>query len=130
MLERAKSKNKWDRQHAEQLLLQLEEQGKIRDNYPCPVQVIRLGDDLTIIPMAGEAVVDFSLRLKRELGGPGGSGPAIWVPGYCNDVFAYIPSKRVLLEGGYEAGCSFFPPAAGELLVNASLEQLGDLFLR
>ena len=26
----------------------------------------------------------------------------LWVAGYCNDVLAYIPSKRVLHEGGYE----------------------------
>ena len=104
LLERAQSKNQYDRGHAEKLLKQLEEEGKIRDTYPCPVQVIRFGDDVTIVPMAGETVVDFSLRLKRELAEPGESGPAIWVPGYCNDVFAYIPSQRVLLEGGYEAG--------------------------
>ncbi len=23
---------------------------------------------------------------------------------YCNDVFAYVPSERVLKEGGYEGG--------------------------
>ncbi|MGH9660512.1 MAG: neutral/alkaline non-lysosomal ceramidase N-terminal domain-containing protein, partial [Bryobacteraceae bacterium] len=27
-----------------------------------------------------------------------------WVAGYSNDVFAYIPSVRVLKEGGYEGG--------------------------
>jgi hypothetical protein len=42
-------------------------------------------------------VVDFSLRLKRE------AGPnTTWVAGYANDVMAYIPSLRVLKEGGYE----------------------------
>ena len=104
LTERAQSKNKYDRAHAEKLLKQLQQDGKIRDTYPCPVQVIRFGDDLTIVPLGGETVVDFSLRLKRELAEPGESGPAIWVAGYCNDVFAYIPSRRVLLEGGYEAG--------------------------
>ena len=29
-------------------------------------------------------------------------GPFVWVAGYCDDVFAYLPSRRVLLEGGYE----------------------------
>ena len=47
--------------------------------------------------LGGEVVVDFSLRLKHEL-----SGSSTWVAAYCNDVMAYIPSKRVLLEGGYE----------------------------
>jgi hypothetical protein len=26
----------------------------------------------------------------------------MWVAGYSNDVFAYVPSLRVLREGGYE----------------------------
>jgi hypothetical protein len=65
-----------------------------------PIQVIRLGDDVTLVALASEVVVDYSLRLKRELGHP----PAmLWVAGYCNGYFGYIPSARVLAEGGYEA---------------------------
>ena len=41
----------------------------------------------------------FRSRLKREL-----TGTAVWVAGYLNDVMGYIPSVRVLKEGGYEAG--------------------------
>jgi len=52
-----------------------------------------------MVALAGEVVVDYSLRFKREL-----AGPAIWVAGYSNDVFGYIPSVRILKEGGYEAG--------------------------
>lgn len=65
-----------------------------------PVQVIRIGTDVTLITLASEVVVDYSLRLKRQLAKP----PAIvWVGGYCNGYFGYIPSDRVLKEGGYEA---------------------------
>jgi neutral ceramidase len=54
--------------------------------------------------LAGEVVVDYSLRLKKELtGSASNSGPAIWVAGYCNEVFGYVPSQRVMQEGGYEA---------------------------
>ena len=42
--------------------------------------------------------MDYALRLKREL------GPSVWVSGYCHDVMAYIPSRRVWEEGGYEGG--------------------------
>jgi hypothetical protein len=49
------------------------------------------------ILLGGEVVVDYSLRLKRNLG-----SSRTWVSGYCNDVMAYIPSLRVLKEGGYE----------------------------
>ena len=53
-----------------------------------------------MVTMGGEVVVDYSLRLKRELG----RNRAVWVAGYSNDVMCYIPSLRVLREGGYEGG--------------------------
>jgi hypothetical protein len=58
-----------------------------------------------MVGLAGEVVVDYSLRLKKELAAPtsSGPGPALWVAGYCNEVFGYVPSQRVLQEGGYEA---------------------------
>ena len=77
-------------------------QGTLRDHYDCPIQVVRFGKDMTFVALSGETCVDYSLRLKRELAGEA----AVWVAGYCNDVLAYIPSKRVLLEGGYEAKTS------------------------
>ncbi len=97
--QQAKSSNKYERRHAEVLLKELEETGKIRTTYPYLVQVVQFGDDLTLIALAGEVVVDYSLRLKAEL-----AGPPLWVAGYCNDVFGYLPSVRVLKEGGYEGG--------------------------
>jgi len=45
--------------------------------------------------------VDYSLRLKKEL-----SGNPLLLMAYANDVMAYIPSLRVLKEGGYEGGGS------------------------
>lgn len=66
--------------------------------FACPVQVVRFGGDLTLVALGGEAVVDYSLRLKRELAGPA----SVWVAGYTNDVFGYLPSRRVIREGGYE----------------------------
>jgi hypothetical protein len=43
--------------------------------------------------------VDYALRLKREIG-PG----EVWPVAYANEVPCYIPSERILKEGGYEAG--------------------------
>jgi hypothetical protein len=97
--EESQSKNKWERQHAEILLKELDEKGKLRTTYPALVQVARFGEDLILVALSGEVVVDYSLRLKSEL-----AGPAVWVAGYSNDVFGYLPSLRVLTEGGYEGG--------------------------
>lgn len=54
--------------------------------------------------LPGEVVVDSSLRLKRELGSRKSDGPRVWIAGYSNHVFGYLPSRRVLREGGYEGG--------------------------
>lgn len=97
--EQTKSKDKYESRHAQVLLKELDETGAIRKTYPYLVQVVRFGNDLTMVALAGEVVVDYSLRLKREL-----AGPVVWVAAYTNDVFGYIPSVRVLREGGYEAG--------------------------
>jgi neutral ceramidase len=85
--------------HAKLLLGVLDREGKISDRYPYPVQVWRFGSGLTLIALGGETVVDYSLRLKKEYG-----WDTTWVAGYSNDVMGYIPSYRVLKEGGYEGG--------------------------
>lgn len=81
-------------------LLQQQERGERPAPLACPVQVLAFGADLTLVAIGGEVVVDYALRLKRELQGPA----AVWVAGYSNDVFGYLASKRVLEEGGYEGG--------------------------
>lgn len=99
LLRRQQSKDIYEQRRAALLLKDLQQQGHVRPSYPYPVQVLQFGNDLTLVTLGGEVVVDYSLRLKRELG-----GDRIWVAGYSNDVMAYIPSQRVLNEGGYEGG--------------------------
>jgi len=95
--EETKSSNKYVAGHARRLLKQLETDGKINLEYPYWVQVIRLGNEVTLVALSGEVVVDYSLRLKREL-----ANTTVWMAGYSNDVFGYVPSQKVLREGGYE----------------------------
>ena len=99
--ERVKSENRYQRGLARLLLRKLDD-GTLGPTYPYyPVQVWHLGNDLRFVLLGGEVVVDYSLRLKRELG-----RNKTWVAGYANDVMAYIPSVRVLREGGYEGNSS------------------------
>jgi hypothetical protein len=93
------SEDKYDRRRAEILLEELEKTGKIKSTYSYPIQVVQFGGDLTMVALAGEVVVDYALRLKKEF-----PGQPLWVAGYSNDVFGYVPSVRVLKEGGYEGG--------------------------
>lgn len=86
-----------------------------RADHAYPVQVLRLGNDLAIVALGNEVVIDYALRLERELGQP--DGPAIWVAGYSNGYSGYIPSQRVLLEGGYEADSRPWKPTLEERIV-------------
>jgi hypothetical protein len=81
---------------ARHLLGLLNSRGRLESTHPYPITAWKL-DGLTWIFLGGEVVVDYSLRIKRNLG----SGRT-WVSAYCDDVMAYIPSRRVLEEGGYE----------------------------
>ena len=65
--------------------------------YEYPVQVWKFGKELLLIGIGGEAVVDYALRFKKEY-------KNTWVSGYTNEMAAYIPSRRVWEEGGYEGG--------------------------
>lgn len=95
---RLDDKNPFVRRHASRQLERLAKDGKLPSSYPCPVQAWQFGKELTLVTLGGEVVVDYALRLKREH-----RGSALWVAAYCNDTFAYVPSVRILLEGGYEA---------------------------
>ncbi|PYK99311.1 MAG: dehydrogenase [Verrucomicrobia bacterium] len=67
----------------------------------CPA--LRFGDQLAMVFLAGEVVVDYSTRLKNEF-----DADRLWVTAYANDVPCYIPSRRILQEGGYEAETSLW----------------------
>jgi Neutral/alkaline non-lysosomal ceramidase, N-terminal len=92
----------YEKRRARMLLGELEKTGRLASTYPYPVQVWRFGDGqeaLTWIALGGEVTAGYSNRLKRELV-PGKT----WVTAYANDVMAYIPTRRVWDEGGYEGG--------------------------
>jgi neutral ceramidase len=75
-------------------------QGKpVLTSYPYPLQVWTLGDQV-MMGLGGELVVQYAIRLKQMF------GPNIYVLGYSNDVMSYIPSDRILQEGGYEGATS------------------------
>jgi len=98
----AQSTNKYVAARAKHLLEHLDAGEPISQTYPYPVGVWRIGKQVVFVILGGEVVVDYALRLKTELGDEGLKRTNVWVAGYSNDVMAYIPSLRVLKEGGYE----------------------------
>jgi putative membrane-bound dehydrogenase-like protein len=96
-----------------------------------PVQTWAFGDSLAMVHLPGEVVVDYALRLKAEL-----DGRRLWVTAYANNAPCYIPSERVLTEGGYEGGGAMmyymqpapFRPGLEDKIVGAVKEQIGKPF--
>lgn len=85
------------RREIELWIAQYEQLGSPPDRVNYPIQVWQLGPQLTLIGLTGETVVDYSLKFKEMYG-----WNQTWVCGYNNDLLSYVPSRRVLLEGGYE----------------------------
>jgi neutral ceramidase len=86
---------------AKSYLGRLDSGAALPESVKLPVAALRLGDDLTFVLMGGEVVVDYARRLKRTLAADG-----VWTVGYAYEVPCYIPSARLIKEGGYEVESS------------------------
>jgi hypothetical protein len=125
-----KSDDIYVRKHAEDMLKMIDQEGHVPSSYPYSLEVWQFGRSLTMVGLAGEVTVDYDLRLKKELG-----ANKLWVAGYSNDVFAYIPSSRILKEGGYEGGGAMiyygqpgpFAPGIEESIIREVHEVIGNL---
>ncbi|MGV3773797.1 MAG: neutral/alkaline non-lysosomal ceramidase N-terminal domain-containing protein [Verrucomicrobiales bacterium] len=117
--------------HAKRNLERLANGDNIPESLPYLIQVWNFGDQLSMIFLPGEVVVDYVLRLKNEL-----DGERLWVNAYANAVPCYIPSKRILKEGGYEAETSLWyydqparlAPATEDLIIEKTKELVGPAF--
>jgi hypothetical protein len=103
---------------AAEMLAALDRSETLPTHYPAPLTVWQFGQDLTLVGLSGEVVVDYVTALEKVLG-----PNRLWLAAYCNDVFGYLPSARVLAEGGYETrglysgGAGFFDARAEQVLV-------------
>jgi hypothetical protein len=84
------------------MLAKLDGGEKFASSYPYPLHAWRLGKDTLLIGVGAETVVDYALRFKARF------GRETWVCGYVDDMIAYIPSRRVWVEGGYEGGPNLY----------------------
>jgi neutral ceramidase len=110
----APSHQRW----AKRLLAQLKAGERFPRSYPYPIQVWHLGSHQLLITLGGEPVVDYAFKFKNEFGN------STWVAGYSNDVMTYIPSLRVLKEGGYEGGLAMIPYGQPTLRWDDDVEDL------
>lgn len=125
--EDSKSGNKFIASRARALLRQIDEQGALDESYPYPIQQWELGEQIDWIFLGGEVVVEFAARLKSSR-----RQSSTWVAGYSNDVMAYIPSRRVWIEGGYEGASAMIyyglPTRWAETVEETIIEAVGTAF--
>ena len=124
-LEKMTNGPSWQSGNAKAMLAKMKRGEKLRESYEAPVAVWQFGTNLTLVGLSGEVVVDYVTLLEDAI------GPLqLWTAAYCNDVFGYFPSARVLKQGGYECRGlytepGFFTPAAQDILV-AKVRELAD----
>jgi hypothetical protein len=103
---------------ARNMLAMLDRGEKLPESYRCPFAVWQFSKDLTLVGLSGEVVVDYVPLLEKALG-PNN----LWLAAYCNDVYGYLPSARVIEEGGYETrgiytgGIGFFDVRAQDVVI-------------
>lgn len=136
----ARSREEWERRarqqdavghHARVNLERLDRGEPIPEKIIYPIQTWVFGNDLAIVFLPGETVVDYSLRLKREF-----DRTRLWVNGYANEGRCYIPSERILKEGGYEGGDAMiyydfpqkFSPGLEQIIISAVSAQIPETF--
>lgn len=121
----------WQARH---MLEVLDAGGQLPTRYTAPVALWRFGKDLTLAALPGEPVAEYATLLRQALG-----PDRLWVAGYSNDCFGYLPTAKVVQEGGHEAigvtlwawsrdlspMVGFFDPRVQDVIVDA-VKRLAD----
>ena len=88
------------------------------------VQVIALGDELAWVGMPGDAFVELGLAVKQNspyrhtiVSEQSGSG-----------AMSYVPNRKAFPEGAYEVISARFSPGGGEMLSDAAIQLLIDVY--
>jgi len=108
----------WQKGNAKTMLAMLDRGKDLPTSYRAPVGVWQFGQDLSLLALPGEVVVDYVHAIETAIGQLN-----LWPAGYCNDYFGYLPSKRVIEEGGYEtrglnSGAGWFAPGAEDAMIS------------
>lgn len=93
-----KSSSSWERYIGGRHLALLERGQAPVTSFPMPISLWQFGSDLTLVALSGEPVNDYVHLIENAIG-----RTRLWVAGYSHDVFGYVPSARILAEGGYES---------------------------
>lgn len=87
------------------------------------VQVVALGNDVAWVSLPGEIFVDLGLAIKQD-----SPFPHTIIAELANGAIGYIPSRRAYTQGNYEVVSARVAEGAGEMLVDAAIQMLKELY--
>jgi hypothetical protein len=88
------------------------------------VQVMALGDELALVGFPGDAFVELGLAIKQNSPFPF----TVVCEQSANGTLSYVPNRKAFSEGGYEVISARFAPGGGEILTEAVIRTLIELF--
>jgi neutral ceramidase len=88
------------------------------------VQVMALGDELALVGFPGDAFVELGLGIKLNSPFPF----TIVNEQSANGTISYVPNRKAFPESGYEVISARFEQGGGEILVDAAIRILMELF--
>jgi hypothetical protein len=108
------------KEDAKQMLAVLDRGERLPAAHAAPVVAWQFGQEMTLVALPDEVVSEYVPLIEQKL------GPLrLWIAGYCHEVAGYVPTRRILSEGGYETrglyvGSGWFAPEVQEVLVDAA----------
>lgn len=115
----AKTGAHWHARNAKGMLAMLDRGEPLPQHYRAPIALWQFGDDLTLVGLPGEAVADYVGMLRQALG-----PERLWVVALSNESFGYLPTTKILAEGGHEAigltlDIGLFAPGVEHIVIDA-----------
>ncbi len=119
---------------ARHMLRVLEAGETLPKNYAAPFAVWQFGEAFTLVALPAEPVAEYVHLIEAAL-----PNQELWIAGYNNDCFGYLPTARVVNEGGHEnigvtlwiwgqnlgQNAGFFAPSVEQAVVNAVVHLAG-----
>jgi len=112
----------WHKRNAQGMIEVIDRGEPLPKSYRAAIALWQFGGDLTLVALPGEVVAGYVPMLRQALG-----PDRLWVAGYSNDSFGYLPTAKILAEGGHETigltfDTGFFSPQAQDVVVAAARE--------
>ena len=87
----------------------------------CPVMTVLINDEIALMGMPGEPFVEFTMDFRER-----SPVPAAFFVGYANGYYAYFPTIKAAVEGGYGANSltTRTEVGAGEAMVDHAVVKL------